>query len=482
MKNEFVYSVRAISFFFIIGSALYAHSAAAALTRNTEIQRYSVSEQGTRVAYDQSIFPFGKAATQGEAVALGDLNGDGTDEIIVSRANGEQPSIQVFSPNGILTAQFLAFPENITIELHLATGDLNNDGRDEIIVGAGEKGGPAIRVFNGKGKQVLTPGFFAFDQQARGGVFVAAGNVDGKPGDEIIAGSGIGQTPLVRVFSGTGTSLNMEFVPFVPTDTHGVTVAAANVDGGKRDELIMSSYTHGGIVKIYRTNKKRTLLADVKPYGNFYGGLNVARLGDVNGDGKEELLVSPRSMLNGAVKLLTGLGQEFNTVQVYEDTFTGGVSVAGGNLDSDSQPEFVALPQQGKDWGPRPDLTKYIEVDLSEQVLRAYNNGHKDLEFLVSTGRPGFPTPQGTMPITAKLPLHDYKWNWDPGNPDSPDNYDVKDVKYNLRFQPHYYIHAVTWHNLFGHAVSHGCVNANVPNAKLIFDWAEVGDLVWIHP
>jgi lipoprotein-anchoring transpeptidase ErfK/SrfK len=121
---------------------------------------------------------------------------------------------------------------------------------------------------------------------------------------------------------------------------------------------------------------------------------------------------------------------------------------------------------------------KYILVDISEQRLTAYSNGVPVNTFLVSTGTYGWDTPLGTTTVTAKIPIMDYTWNYGPGN---PNNYNLPDVKWNLRFRNHYYIHSAYWHNNFGHRMSHGCVNTSIPDAEWVFNWADVGTTVTIQ-
>ena len=151
--------------------------------------------------------------------------------------------------------------------------------------------------------------------------------------------------------------------------------------------------------------------------------------------------------------------------------------VAAGNVDDDEKMEIVTVPEKRLVTG-RSDYYKYIDVDLSEQKLRAYRNGVLEKEFLVSTGIDRYPTPTGTYPIRRKLLNKDYEWSYGENH---PDNYDIKDVPYNLQFLPTYYLHNAYWHNNFGHKMSHGCVNINLENSKWIYEWANVGDPVIIH-
>ena len=85
--------------------------------------------------------------------------------------------------------------------MFVAAGDVNGDGRDDVITGAGAGGGPHVRVFSGDDGAELA-GFFAYDAAFGGGVRVAAGDFDGDGRADILTGPGAGGGPHVRAFDG----------------------------------------------------------------------------------------------------------------------------------------------------------------------------------------------------------------------------------------------------------------------------------------
>ncbi len=170
-----------------------------------------------------SFMAFDKKFRGGVFVAAGDVNGDGRDEIIVAPMSGFEPWVKIFDQQGNLLTSFLAFDVKFRQGVRIAAGDVNGDGRDEIIVGAGKSDTPQVRIFNFKGE--LLSNFLAFDKKFRGGVFVAAGDINGDSKDEIITGAGVSGGPQVRVFDLKG-ELQLQFFAYDSKFRGGVRVAA----------------------------------------------------------------------------------------------------------------------------------------------------------------------------------------------------------------------------------------------------------------
>src|SRR5207253_2684824 len=117
--------------------------------------------------------------TGGVRVAIGDVTGDGTPDIITAPGPGGGPDIHVYDgQTGQIVRQFFAFDPAFTGGAFVAAGDVNGDGAADIIVGADQGGGPNVAVFSGQDGSQLDS-FFAFDQRFTGGVRVAADDFNG---------------------------------------------------------------------------------------------------------------------------------------------------------------------------------------------------------------------------------------------------------------------------------------------------------------
>lgn len=113
----------------------------------------------------------------------------------------------------------------------------------------------------------------------------------------------------------------------------------------------------------------------------------------------------------------------------------------------------------------------WIDVDLSQQMLYAYEGDTIVASFLVSTGVAAFPTVVGQFHIYMKF---EATLMAGPG-------YYLPDVPYTMYFYRGYGIHGTYWHSNFGTPMSHGCVNMYTPDAQWLFYWAPMGTLVNVH-
>jgi lipoprotein-anchoring transpeptidase ErfK/SrfK len=117
-----------------------------------------------------------------------------------------------------------------------------------------------------------------------------------------------------------------------------------------------------------------------------------------------------------------------------------------------------------------PVLTgeKWIDVDLSEQTLTAYQGETVVMSFSISSGLPAHPTVTGTFQIWAKVASQTMTG----GSRAAGDYYNLPGVPWVQYFYEDYSIHGTYWHNNFGHPMSHGCVNMRTEDAQWLFDWA----------
>lgn len=281
------------------------------------------------------FFAYEEHVRNGVKVAAGDVDGDGKDEIITGTGDGSGPHIRIFESDGsVQSPGFFAYEEHFRGGVNVVAGDLDGDGIDEIIAGAGVNGGPHVRVFDQNGTPKLTAGFFAFDPGFRGGVTVATGDIDGDGIDEIITGAGTGGGPHVRIFEGDGTLKPNSFFAFHPDSRTGVDVAAGDFDGDGIDDVAVSQLANGEAwTKIYKYNDQQTILGEFRAYGEgVETGVNITAF-DIDYDGRAELITGPGMGGGPQVRIFEADGTPvYNSFFAYADWFRGGTYLAVGNF------------------------------------------------------------------------------------------------------------------------------------------------------
>lgn len=136
------------------------------------------------------------------------------------------------------------------------------------------------------------------------------------------------------------------------------------------------------------------------------------------------------------------------------------------NSDSDRQASYQ--PEESSRQGA-PSGEKWIDVDLSEQRLFAYEGDSVVRVFSISSGATKTPTVTGSFRIYAKIVEQDMSG----GSVAAGDYYYQEDVPWVQYFFEDYSIHGAYWHNMFGQRTGHGCINMRVEEARWLFDWAE---------
>jgi len=188
-----------------------------------------------------TFYPYERHYNKGINISVGDLDNNGTMEIVTGTERGGGPHIRVFNHRGkLINPGFFAYAKNFRGGVNVSIGDLEGDGYLEIIAGAGYGGGPHVRVFAADGR-LINPGFFAYDERFRGGVNVAVADIDGDGVDEIVTGPGKGGGPQVRSFNRHGQIDGPEFFAFDSSQRGGVEVAASDLDGDGKAEIIATT-------------------------------------------------------------------------------------------------------------------------------------------------------------------------------------------------------------------------------------------------
>jgi len=171
-------------------------------------------------------------------------------------------------------------------------------------------------------------------QSPGGGRWVATGNIDGQPGAEIITGTDAGDLPQVRVFAGNGADLGIRFLAFDRTFRGGVRVAACDVDGDGVDEVIVGQGAGGSRIRVLRVNGTSVaeMAAGIPFESTFAGGVFLSCL-DIDRDGRAEVLVGAGVGRSADVKMFSVNGAQLVSLGGWTayPNFTGGVRLSSGH-------------------------------------------------------------------------------------------------------------------------------------------------------
>ncbi|MBU0706799.1 VCBS repeat-containing protein [Patescibacteria group bacterium] len=187
----------------------------------------------------KEFYPYSTSYNSGINLAVGDIEGNGKMEIVTGTGFGGGPHVRIFDYQGNLKHPgWFAYAEHFRGGVNVELGDVDGDGRDEIITGAGHTGGPHVRIFNGSGEFINH--FFAYDQYFRGGVDVATADLNNDGRDEIITGAGPGGGPHVRILNQRGEMVFPGFFAFDQNYRGGLKVTAADIDDDNQVDIVVS--------------------------------------------------------------------------------------------------------------------------------------------------------------------------------------------------------------------------------------------------
>lgn len=167
----------------------------------------------------------------------------------------------------------------------------------------------------------------------------------------------------------------------------------------------------------------------------------------------------------------------WDVIQVYDIQEADGITWYMVEPDVWIESKDAALVHPVSEAPAGVDNGRWIEVNLFEQTMSVYENNQMIYATMLSTGVPGFWTRPGLFHITEKLETTPMSGTFEA---DRSDYYYLEDVPWTMYFDEARALHGAYWHTKFGYEQSHGCVNLSPGDSRWLYDWASVGDWVYV--
>ena len=316
-----------------------------------------------------------------DAIAVADVNKDGKLDVIVVNANPlGLGSIGVLLGNGDGTLQTAAtYPVKFSGADAVAIGDLNGDGWPDLVVGASDGFGVvSLNVLLNKGDGTFEA---AVSYSAGTDISsVAIADVNGDGNLDVIALDELDKTEThsaVEVLLGNGDGRLGKAVTYELTvgETAGLSLAAADLNGdGKPDLVVTDGDNQGNAFIDVLLNKGDGTFPSEAIYPSGVFGSSVI-LGDVNGDGKLDAIIAGR---DGSLSVLFGKGDgTFGAATEYPTGLTLPASVAMGDFNGDGTPDLAVASAPG------------LGISPKGKVAVLLNNGHGTFQSPITYGTGG---------------------------------------------------------------------------------------------
>jgi predicted outer membrane repeat protein len=302
------------------------------------VQVFNALKLGTPTQLSYSPITVG-TFSNGARVALGDVNGDGIPDVLVGSGPGQPATVDIYNgATGALLNTFTVLKNSggtaFTGGVFVAEGTFG--GKPSIVVGADAGGGSRVQVIDANTGTILYD-FLAFAPSFTGGVRVGITDLNGDGQDDIICGAGgqVGSSPQVVVLDGTNPSHVLRSLSLFGTNfTGGQYVAGGSfAPGSIYGDIVVGEGNFGSEVKVYG-GSSGLQLQDFSAFAStFTGGVRVGTLQDINGDSGNgsEIIVGQGPGGSNEVKVVEGSSPStvIDDFFAYSTSVTNGVFVGG---------------------------------------------------------------------------------------------------------------------------------------------------------
>ena len=286
------------------------------------------------------------------------------------------PTVSIVDPaSGTVVRQFDVYEQGFMGGVQTAIHDVDNDGRDEIVVAPGRGRVGEIRVFDLDGEEMPEYRITPFGSSFLSGVNIALGDVDGDGTKDLIAGQAAGSTVSIHL----GVSLGWEstpfrrYMPYGTTHLAGVSVAAADI----------GSITNGSISQTESKDSRAELVLGTGP-----GAIKSVQIVDVAGQFATEY-APPTVVAELSIDPTIGYSGVTIASGLYNDRSVDDIMVSGGQGEDARVDMFQITRDSGSTLTTKKNLTSGNTANSKFRVAPLDSNGDGQVNSFFAVGAGG---------------------------------------------------------------------------------------------
>ena len=290
-----------------------------------------ISTPKTTPARNDEILPYGQT-TIGLNVAVGDIDFDGTRDTVVGTGEKAIARVKIYSADKRKLADFYPFgSKDYQDGVDVAVGDVDGDGKLEIITAGRRPDGSRVAVFKYNSGSIQKYSEFLVYSGVRSIPRVTSEDINNDGTDEIITGTGIGQNPRANIFSGTGQRIS-KFSAFGDNFQGGIDVAVGDVSGTSDKEIIISRLSSGtSLIRVFSITGQ--LITQFYSHGSGHReGSRVSVANLIGGSSTKKEIIAVTQQADATAFVMDGSGTKLQELLFLEEWWKGYYDIAADSF------------------------------------------------------------------------------------------------------------------------------------------------------